>query len=152
MRGQFRTFEGSLQIASDALQSSVQATIALSSVDTGSSDRDNHLRSADFFDAETTPQMTFRSTSVRQDGKDLIASGELTIKDTTKPVQLALEFLGIATDPWGGTRAGLEATTTISRKEWGVSLNMPLEGDKVLIGDKIDVVISVEAVLQAEQD
>lgn len=152
VRGQFRTFEGSLQIAADALQSSVQATIALSSVDTGSSDRDNHLRSADFFDVETSPQMTFRSTSVRQDGQDLVASGALTIRDTTKPVELALEFLGMATDPWGGTRAGFEATTTLSRKEWGVSFNMPLEGDKVLIGDKINVVISVEAVLQPDHD
>ncbi|MGI8433596.1 MAG: YceI family protein [Nocardioidaceae bacterium] len=152
VRGQFRTFEGSLQIAADALQSSVQATIALSSVDTGSSDRDNHLRSADFFDVETSPQMTFRSTSVRQDGQDLVASGALTIRDTTKPVELALKFIGMATDPWGGTRAGFEAATTLSRNEWGVSFNMPLEGDKVLIGDKIIVVISVEAVLQPDHD
>ena len=150
VRGQFRAFSGSLVIAESPLDSSVSADIELSSVDTGNGDRDNHLRSADFFSVETGATMSFRSTGVRQDGDDLIATGDLTIKDVAKPVELTLDFLGVGTDPWGGIRAGFEGTTTISRKDWGVTFNVPLEGDKVMIGDKITIVIAIEAVRRAD--
>lgn len=151
VRGQFRTFEGALTIAENPLESSVSATIDLSSVDTRNDDRDNHLRSGDFFSVENTPTMTFQSTElVEQDG-DLVARGNLTIKDVTKLVDLKLEYLGVGSDPWGGSRVGFEGTTTLSRKAWGIDFNIPLEGDKLMIGDKISVVIAVEAVLQAEQ-
>ncbi len=150
VRGQFKDFEGTVTIADDPLESSVEARIELSSVDTRSTDRDKHLRSADFFSVEETPKMTFTSHGVRQVGDKLVATGDLTIKDVTKPVELNLDYLGAGRDPWGGSRVGFEGTTTISRKEWGVNFNIPLDGDKVMIGDKINVVIAVEAVLQAE--
>ena len=82
-------------------------------------------------------------------GDKIVATGDLTIKGVTKPVELDVEFLGVDQDPYGNTRAGFEATTTISRKEWGVSFNVPLEGDKLMIGDSVHVLIGLEAVLQA---
>ncbi len=150
VRGQFREFEGSLTVADNPLNSSVEAVIELSSVDTRNDDRDNHLRSADFFSVESNPKMSFKSTSVRQDGNDLVSAGDLTIKDVTKPVEITLDYLGSGTDPWGGSRVGFEGTTTLSRKEWGIDFNIPLEGDKVVIGDKINVFLGIEAVLQAD--
>jgi polyisoprenoid-binding protein YceI len=149
VRGQFRDFEGEITIADNPLESSASAVIELSSVDTRNDDRDAHLRSGDFFSVETTPKMSFRSTGVRQAGSDLIATGQLTIKDVTKSVELNVDFLGTGTDPWGGSRVGFEATTTISRKEWGIDFNIPLEGDKLMIGDKVNVVLAVEAVLNS---
>ncbi len=92
--------------------------------------------------------MTFQTTGIRQLGDDLIADGVLTIKDVTKPVELGLEFLGVERDSFGNTRVGFEATAQISRKEWGIAFNMPLKGDKVMIGDKVDIVLAVEAVHQ----
>ncbi len=150
VRGQFREFEGSLTVGDNPLESSVEAVIELSSVDTRNDDRDNHLRSADFFSVESNPKMSFTSTSVRQDGNDLVATGDLTIKDVTKPVEITLDYLGTGTDPWGGSRVGFEGLTTLSRKEWGIDFNIPLEGDKLVIGDKINVVLAVEAVLQTD--
>ncbi len=149
VRGQFRDFEGSLTIADNPLDSSAYASIDLSSVDTRNADRDSHLRSADFFSVETSPKMTFQTTGIRQDGDRLIATGALTIKAVTKPVELALEFLGVEKDAYGNTRVGFEATTQISRKDWGITFNIPLEGDKVMIGDKVDVVLAIQAVHQA---
>lgn len=149
VRGQFRTFEGQLHVAEEPRESSVTATIDLSSVDTRNPDRDNHLRSADFFSVEEGGSMTFTSTGVRPDGDDLTVTGDLSIKGVTKPVDLALEFLGVDKDPYGNTRAGFEATTTISRKDWGITFNIPLEGDKLVIGDSVNVVIAIEAVHQA---
>jgi polyisoprenoid-binding protein YceI len=152
VRGQFRDFEGTITIASNPLDSAAEATISLSSVDTRNADRDAHLKSGDFFNVEASPKMIFRSTGIRQDGDQLVATGELTIKDLTKAVELDLDYLGTGTDPWGGSRVGFEGTTTISRKEWGIDFNIPLEGDKVMIGDKVSVVIAVEAVLNADSD
>ncbi|MGH3448448.1 MAG: YceI family protein [Nocardioidaceae bacterium] len=150
VRGQFTQFEGSLEIADNPLESAASAVIDLSSVDTRNEDRDNHLRSADFFTVDETPQMTFQVTSLRQGDDGLVAAGDLSIRGVTKPVELSVDFLGVDNDPWGGTRVGLEATTSISRKEWGVSFNLPLEGDKVMIGDTVTIVIVVQAVHQGE--
>lgn len=150
VRGQFRDFEGALVIGDNPLESAVSATIQLSSVDTRNDDRDNHLRSSDFFSVESHPTMTFQSTSIREEDGSLIATGDLTIKDVTKPVDLKLEYLGAGSDPWGNSRIGFEATTTISRKEWGVTFNVPLEGDKVMIGDNVAIGIAVEAVLRSD--
>ena len=150
VRGQFRTFEGVLVIADNPLDSSVTATIDLNSVDTRNEDRDNHLRSSDFLTVKTHPTMTFQSTSVREEDGDLVASGLLTIKDVTNPVDLRLQYLGAGSDPWGNSRVGFEATATINRKDWGVTFNVPLDGDKVMIGDKVTIVIAVEAVLRAD--
>ena len=151
VRGQFRTFEGTLTVADNPLESSVTATIDLSSVDTRNEQRDNHLRSNDFFSVEDSPTMTFESTEIIDRDGELVARGNLTIKDVTKPIDLTLDYLGVGTDPWGGSRVGFEGTTSLSRKEWGVDFNIPLEGDKLMIGDKVNVVIAVEAVHQAAE-
>ena len=149
VRGQFREFAGEIVIADDPLKSTVSATIDLSSVDTRNDDRDNHLRSSDFFSVEVHPKMTFQSTSLRVEGETLIVTGDLTIKEVANPAELAVDYLGAGSDPWGNRRIGFEASTTISRKDWGVDFNIPLEGDKVMIGDKVAIVIAIEAVLKA---
>jgi polyisoprenoid-binding protein YceI len=150
VRGKFEAFEGTIVTNEDLATSSVNVTVDLNSINTGTTDRDNHLRSADFFEVETHPKMTFVSTGiVQKSDTDFVVTGDLTIKGVTKPVELATEFLGEGGDPWGGTRVGIEATTEISRKEFGVDFNIPLEGGKVMVGDKISVHINAEAVLQA---
>lgn len=150
VRGKFEKFEGTLVTADDITASTVNVTVDLSSINTGTADRDNHLRSGDFFNVETTPTMTFVSTGVVQKSDtDFAVTGDLTIKDVTKPIELAVDFLGEGKDPWGGTRVGVEAHGEISRKEWGIDFNIPLEGDKLMIGDKITLNIVAEAVLQA---
>jgi len=150
VRGKFEKFEGTIVTAEDVTASTATATIDLSSINTGTADRDDHLRSGDFFNVETSPTMTFVSTGVvRKDDTEFVVTGDLTIKDVTKPIELAVEFLGEGKDPWGGTRIGVEAKGQLSRKDWGIDFNIPLEGDKFMIGDKITLVINAEAVLQA---
>ncbi len=143
VRGQFTSFEGTLT-SGDSLESTrATATIDLNSIDTRDGQRDGHLRSADFFDVENSGQMTFTTTSF--DGTT--ATGDLTIKGVTRPVELDVEFLGAGQDPWGGRRVGFEATAEISRKDFGIDFNVPLDGGKVLIGDKVSIHLAVEAVL-----
>ncbi len=150
VRGKFETFEGSLVTADPITDSKVTVEVDLSSINTGTTDRDNHLRSQDFFDTENHPKMTFVTNGVVQKSDDaFVVQGDLTIKGVTKPLELAVDFLGEGGDPWGGTRVGVEATGEISRKEFGIDFNIPLEGDKVMIGDKITITINAEAVLQA---
>lgn len=149
VRGKFETFESTLTTAETLTDSRVDVTVDLSSVNTGTADRDNHLRSADFFNVETNPKMTFATTSVEANGNALIVNGDLTINGVTKPLHLNAEILGEGADPWGGTRLGVEATGDISRKEFGIDFNIPVQGDKVMIGDKITIVINAEYVLQA---
>ena len=148
VKGNFETFEGTITIAEDPLQSSVTAEVDLSSINTRDEQRDGHLRSADFFEVETHPKLTFTSTSVEPKGDDYVVTGDLSIKGTTKPVVLDLEFNGVHPDPWGGTRAGFSAETEISRKEFGVDFEIPMDGGGVVVGDKIKVLLEVEAVLQ----
>ena len=143
VRGKFDTFEGTVTTGESLEQTTAQATIDLSSVNTGDEGRDGHLRSGDFFDVETHGQMTFRTTSF--DGEKAV--GDLTIKGVTKPVELDVDFGGIGGDPWGNQRIGFEATTTITRQDFNVSFNGIVDGTKVLVGDKITIVLSVEAVL-----
>lgn len=149
VRGKFDTFESTLVTDEDPTSSTVSVSVDLSSVNTGTTDRDNHLRSGDFFDAETHPSMTFTSTGVVAKGEALVVTGDLTIKDITRSIDLAVELLGEGGDPWGGTRVGVEATGEISRKAFGIDFNVPLDGDKVMIGDKISLSITAEYVLQA---
>lgn len=150
VRGKFDTFEGTLVTADDVSASTVNVSVDLSSINTGTAGRDDHLRSADFFEVETHPKMTFASTGVVQkDDSNFVVAGDLTIKGVSKPVELDVEFFGEGKDPWGGTRVGVEATTEISRKEFGIDFNMPLDGGKVVIGDKIAIHINAEAVLEA---
>ena len=150
VRGKFETFEGVIVTHDDLTASTVNVTVDLNSINTGTADRDNHLRSADFFEVETHPKMTFVSTGIVQKSEtDFAVTGDLTIKGVTKPIELEVEFLGEGSDPWGGTRVGIEATAEISRKEFGIDFNIPLEGGKVMVGDKISIHINAEAVLQA---
>ena len=148
VRGYFRDFSGEIVTADVPEQSSVTATIDLSSIDTLQEQRDAHIRSADFFDVETHPTMTFRSTAVRTDDADWFVDGELTIKGNTRPVTLALELNGFGPDAYGGTRAGFSAKTEISRKAFGVDIDMPMDGGGVVVGDKIAVELEIEAVLR----
>jgi polyisoprenoid-binding protein YceI len=151
VRGKFETFEGVLVTADDITDSTVNVEVDLSSINTGTAGRDDHLRSADFFEVESHPKMTFVSTAVVQKSDtDFVVTGNLNIKSVTRPIELAVEFLGEGADPWGGTRVGIEATTEISRKEFGIDFNIPLEGGKVVIGDKISIHINAEAVLTVD--
>ena len=148
VRGFFRDFSGEIVTAENPTDSTVTATIDLASIDTRQEQRDAHVRSADFFDVENHPQMTFRSTGVRADGADWVVDGELTLKGNTKPVSLALELNGFGPDAYGGTRAGFSAKTEISRKAYGVDIDMPMDGGGVVVGDKIAVELEIEAVLR----
>jgi polyisoprenoid-binding protein YceI len=150
VRGKFDTFEGTVVTADDVTASTVEVSVDLSSINTGTADRDAHLRSADFFEVDTYPSMTFKSTGVKQESdEEFVLTGDLTIKGVTKPIELEVEFLGEGGDPWGGTRVGIEAKGEMSRKEFGIDFNVPVSGDKVMIGDKIKLNIVAEAVLQA---
>ena len=146
VRGQFNRFSGQLEIGDDQLASSVEATIDLASIDTNNPDRDGHLQSTDFFSVEDHPEMRFRSTGVRADGGDYVVDGELTVNGVTKPVALDLEFHGVATDPYGTTRAGFSATGQISRNDFGIDFQVPLDAGRVLVGDKVAIELEVQAV------
>jgi polyisoprenoid-binding protein YceI len=145
VRGKFTEFEGTVKIGDDITDSQVTAVVQLASVDTGSADRDAHLRSADFFDVENNPTMSFTSTEVTED----TLKGDLTIKGITKPVEFELDFNGLATDPWGNTKAGFEAEAEINRKDWGLEWNVALEGGGVLVSDKIKITLDVQLVKTA---
>ena len=149
VKGSFKTFEGAITIAPNPLDSKVEARIETFSVDTRDENRDNHLRSSDFFEVENYPYITFVSTSVRPHGHDFVVTGDLTIRGVTRSVDLALEFNGVTPDPWGGTRAGFSATTEISRADYGITFNMPIDGGGVVVGDKIKINLEIEAILQA---
>jgi polyisoprenoid-binding protein YceI len=140
VRGQFKEFEGTVKVGDDLGDSQVTAVAQLGSVDTGSADRDAHLKSADFFDVENNPTMSFTSTSVNADS----LTGDLTIKGVTKPVVFDLEFNGVATDPWGNQKAGFEASTEINRKDWGLEWNVALEGGGVLVSEKIKINLDIQ--------
>lgn len=153
VRGHFDTSVGTLRTASDIAASTAHVQIDLSSINTGDEDRNSHLRSSDFFSIETHPTMTFVTTDVvRRSDTDFTVRGDLTIKDITKSVELDVEYLGERSDPSGGTRIGVDATAQISRKAWGIDFNVPLEGDRVMIGDRITIAINAEAVLDSDLD
>ena len=143
VRGQFKDFSAVVTVAQPFEQSTVEATVQLASIDTNSADRDTHLKSADFFDVENNPAMTFKSTKVTDDALE----GLLTIKGVTRPVTFDLDFGGVSADPWGGTRAGFEATTEINRKDFDLSWNVAIEGGGVLVGEKVKIALDVELVL-----
>jgi polyisoprenoid-binding protein YceI len=149
VRGRFATFSGEIVTSENIGDSAVTATIAANSIDTGNEQRDNHIRSADFFDAETHPQWTFRSTGARADSGEIVVDGELTIKGVTKPVALALELNGFGKDAYGGYRAGFSASTTIDRNDFGVDIKLPMDGGGVVLSDKVQINLEIEAVLRS---
>jgi len=148
VRGRFTTFEGQFVTGEDPLTSSVTATIDLSSIDTGNADRDNHIRSADFFDVDRHQQMTYRSTGVRQRGDGFVLDGELTLKGITKPLTLDIELGGFGPDPFGGVRSGFTAVGELKRSDFGVDFNAVLETGGVVVGDKVTLILEIEGVLQ----
>jgi polyisoprenoid-binding protein YceI len=147
VRGKFTTFSGEIVTTDNPLESFAIAEIDLSSIETGNGQRDDHLRSADFFDVTSTPTMTYRSTGVRQDGDGYVVDGELTLRGITKQVPLRLELNGFGKDPYGGTRAGFTATGEINRKDFGVNWNAAIETGGVVVSDKVQLHLEVEAVL-----
>ena len=150
VKGTFESFSGTIVVGADPLESSVTAEIDLNSINTKDAGRDGHLKSPDFFETDTYPTMTFASTSVRPSSGGFTVTGDLSLKGVTKSVDLDLEFNGVSPDPWGGTRSGFSAETEISRKEFGIDFEVPMDGGGVVVGDKIKVVLEIEAVLQAD--
>ena len=148
VRGRFAKFAGVLHLdAEDLTRSSVEATVDASSIDTGTEQRDAHLRSADFFDAEKYPELRFRSTRIEKSSDDRFrVAGELTIRDVTREIVLDVESGGRAKDPWGNERVGFVATATLDRKDFGLKWNQALEAGGVLVGDRVDIELDVQAV------
>jgi polyisoprenoid-binding protein YceI len=149
VRGQFAEASATITVGEDPLQSSVTATITTSSIETGQVDRDNHLRSGDFFESEKYPTMEFRSTGIKSHaGAEFVLDGELTIKGVTKPVELTVEFDGAAVNGYGKALFAFTATTEIDREDWGLTWNMALESGGVMVGKKVKIEIEGEAIRQ----
>lgn len=145
VRGSFTDVAGTVHVKDDVTESVADVTIRTASVATGTADRDGHLKSADFFDVENHPEIRFVSTAFTGD----TLTGDLTIKGVTKPVTLDVDFNGVATDPWGNTKAAFEATGEIDRTQWGLNWNAALETGGVLVSEKIKLVLDVQLALQA---
>ncbi|POX39813.1 polyisoprenoid-binding protein [Streptomyces sp. Ru73] len=150
VRGSFAEHEGVLHLdGSNPAASTATIDVRIDSIDTGIADRDGHLKSADFFDAEKYPLMTFRSTAVEQTGSETYRiTGDLTIKDVTKPLSIDLEFNGAATDVYGAERVGFEGSAEILRSEWGLTWNAALETGGVMVSDKVKLTFDISAVKQ----
>lgn len=151
VRGSFNEFSGTGHLdAANPANSSLQLTIQAASIDTRNADRDGHLRSNDFFDMENHPLITFVSTSVAASGDEFSVTGDLTIKGVTKPVTVVFEYTGTAVDPFGNTRLGLEGSTTVNRKDWGITWNAALDAGGVLVGEKVTLEFEVSAIRVAD--
>ncbi|MFL9830471.1 YceI family protein [Flavobacterium sp. ST-87] len=145
--GKFDSYEASVTTEDDNLESAaIEFSADINSINTNNADRDNHLKSGDFFDAENHPKLTFKSTSVTKDGKDYKLTGDLSIRGVSKPVTLATEFSGFMKDPWGNTKAGLNISGKINRKDWGLNWNSALETGGVLVGEEVRLNIEVQLI------
>ena len=150
VRGRFEVFAGGFVLdGANPGASSANLTVELASIDTKNEDRDAHLKSAEFFDVEQFPTMTFTSTSVDGSGPKFTVNGDLTVHGITKNIPVHFELVGVSTDPWGGTRIGFEGHAEISRKEFDLTWNVALETGGVLVSDTIKIELDVEAVKQA---
>lgn len=145
VRGGFDSFSGEIVAADNPLESSVSVTIEASSINTGNTMRDDHIRSADFFDAANHPTITFTSTGIRQSGDDYYVDGDLTIRGTTKAVSLKTETPEFAQNSPASYKAGFSAATEIDRTDFGVSYNGPIPGGGLALGEKVQIVLEVEA-------
>jgi polyisoprenoid-binding protein YceI len=146
VKGHFGEFTGSLEVAEDGSVSAT-GTVEAASLDTRSAQRDEHLRSADFFDVENHGQITFQSKAIEQVGEDSYRiTGDLTIRGTTNEIVLDAETTGTDVDPWGNTRVGLEASTQIDRTEYGLTWNQALESGGMLVGKKVKIQLEISAV------
>lgn len=151
VRGRFKDVKGTIEVdEKDPNRSVVDVTIGAASIDTGSPDRDAHLRSADFLDVDNHPHLTFRSKRVegamKKEGDAFRVTGDLTIRGTTIEVTLDCVYEGMGKDPWGGTRAGARVTTTIDRRDWGLKWNQALETGGILVANEVRIEIEVQAV------
>ena len=147
VRGRFGDFGGTIVLADDPIQSRVEAIVALASIDTGNEGRDAHVRSADFFDVDKYPELTYRSTGVRVDGDGFIVDGELSLHGVTKQVPLQVEVNGFQeATPFGDTRVGFSASAEIDRYDFDITFNSPLEGGGVGLGRKIQIALEIQAV------
>lgn len=145
VRGHFEEYEASIEVADDVTESRIEASFRTDSVTTGAEDRDNHLRSEDFFGAQDHPTMDFVSTSIERDGAEFTILGDLTIKGEKRPLTLKATFEGVATDPWGNDHVGFTASAVLNREDWGLTWNAPLEGGGWLVSK--DVQISIDGQL-----
>lgn len=148
VKGTFDVFSGVLTVAEDG-SASVEATIDVSSLSTKNPDRDAHIRSADFFDVDQFPTATFKSTSVREDGGVYVVTGDFTLHGVTKSIDLRVGFNGVNAGMGQGAVAGFEAEVVLNRKDFGISIDMPLEGGGAVVGDKVNISLEIEAVQQA---
>lgn len=145
VRGKFEDFDANLSIdENNPENSSAEFRIKVNSVDTGVEQRDQHLKSSDFFDAENYPEIVFKTKDIKKKGEDVEVTGDLTIKDVTKPVTFKGEAAGPIKDPWGAEVVGVTAETEVNRKEWGLDWNVPLDAGRLLVGDKITLHIEAE--------
>jgi polyisoprenoid-binding protein YceI len=151
VRGFFRTFEGKLVTGEVPENGSVTASIQLDSIATNNDQRDAHIRSADFFEVEKYPTMTYQSTRIARDGDDWVLEGELTLKGVTRPVPLKLEVTGFGPDAYGGYRAGFSAAGEINRHDFNVSFNATLDNGGLVVGDKVTILLEIEAVLDKSE-
>jgi polyisoprenoid-binding protein YceI len=148
VRGRFTGVAGAIEVAEEPGESTAEVTIDMDSVESGSQARDDHLRSADFFDAGRHPTATFSGRAADWQGSRGLLTGELTIRGITRPVTLAAEYLGHVADPWGGQRAIFTAEGTLNREDWGLTWNMPLDNGGLLVSKEIRIEINAEAVLE----
>lgn len=145
--GKFTNYEGTISTDDDNFENaSIEFSAETNSIDTNNTDRDNHLKSADFFDVENHPKLTFKATSFTKSGDDYELSGDLTIKDITKSVTFPAEFSGLMKDPWGNTKAGLNINGKINRKDWGLNWNSALETGGVLVSEEVRLNIELQLV------
>jgi polyisoprenoid-binding protein YceI len=144
VRGRFNAFSGEVEISENLADSKVTASIETASVDTRDENRDGHLKSADFFDADTFPTLNFVSTSLTPKDGEYLLTGDLTVKNVTKSVSFNLEFNGTGPDPYGGVRSGFSATTKISRKEFGLTWNALLETGGAVVSDEATIHLEIE--------
>jgi polyisoprenoid-binding protein YceI len=147
VEGRFKDFKGTVNFDDkDITKSTVEFSAKIDSVDTGVAPRDAHLKTADFFDAAKYPEMTFKSTKVEKKGKNLVLYGDLTIKGVTKPVALPFTIAGAVSDPWGGTRFGIEASTKINRRDFGINFGNALANGGIDVGNEVAIKLHLEAV------
>ncbi|MCC5939658.1 MAG: YceI family protein [Lunatimonas sp.] len=147
--GYFRKFEGSAEAESDDfVGGKIEFSADIDSIDTNQADRDAHLKSADFFDAATNPKLVFSNGILSKKGEDYVLKGDLKMRETTLPVELAVEFGGVAGDPYGNTKAGFEITGKVSRKAYGLTWNAVTEAGSVVVGDEVKIIASIQLVKQ----
>ncbi|MCC4249091.1 MULTISPECIES: YceI family protein [Microbacterium] len=149
VRGTFGMKSATLVAPENPLEATVEASVDVTSVDTKDEGRDQHLRSAEFFDVETYPTMDFRSTGARVENGDFLVDGELTIRGVSKPATFSIDFGGFGTDPWGNYKAGATAKTVINREDFGLTWNAALETGGVLVGKDVTIELDLQFALQA---